>query len=83
MTNEEIQQKIDALMAQEIELPGGHRMYVSKNEAGGRTYVSDSIGGGVIVWDTCIGYTGELFAALAHEAKIEYLEKMLCQRTTR
>lgn len=32
----------------------GNVLYVEDNAAGGRTYWSDEIGGGVIVWDTCL-----------------------------
>jgi len=32
----------------------GNMLFVEDNKAGGRTYWSDEIGGGVIVWDTCL-----------------------------
>ncbi len=30
----------------------GNYLYVEDNKVGGRTYWSDDVGGGVIVWDT-------------------------------
>jgi len=32
----------------------GHTIFVRDNEAGGRTYLSDEIGQGVLVWDTAL-----------------------------
>ena len=37
-----------------FETPEGYGIYAKKNEAGGRTYFSDEVGGGVFVWDTAL-----------------------------
>lgn len=34
--------------------PRGYTIFVEDNEAGGHTYYSDEIGGGVMVWDTAL-----------------------------
>ena len=49
------------------ETPRGHGLYRSINEAGGHTYWSDEIGGGVMVWDTCLVSSDTLIAALDAE----------------
>lgn len=50
-------------------LPNGCTLYCKPNEAGGHTYFSDEIGGGVMVWDTCLVSQGTLLAAMACEAQ--------------
>ena len=37
-----------------FETPEGYGIFVEKNEAGGRRYFSDEVGGGVFVWDTSL-----------------------------
>jgi hypothetical protein len=32
----------------------GNTLYVEDNEVGGHRYWSDEVGGGVVVWDTCL-----------------------------
>ena len=32
----------------------GNTLFVEDNEVGGKRYWSDEIGGGVMVWDTCL-----------------------------
>ncbi len=32
----------------------GHTLFVEDNGVGGKRYWSDEIGGGVLVWDTCL-----------------------------
>lgn len=49
------------------EIPGGFHLFRKPNEAGGFTYYSDEIGGGVIVWDTCLVSSCTLIAAIAAE----------------
>jgi len=46
----------------------GNRLYVEPNKAGGNTYWSDEIGGGVMVWDTTLVSTEMLQLALDAEA---------------
>lgn len=45
----------------------GNVLYVEPNEVGGHTYWSDEIGGGVIVWDTCLVSAEMLKMALSAE----------------
>ena len=49
----------------------GNRLYVKDNEVGGHTYWSDEIGGGVMVWDTCLVSPEMLKLALEAEEKRE------------
>ena len=51
-------------------LPNGCMLYMQENEVGGRTYTSDEIGGGVMVWDTALVDSSTLLAALTEEARI-------------
>ncbi len=37
----------------------GNTLFVEDNEVGGKRYWSDEIGGGVLVWDTCL-VSGEM-----------------------
>lgn len=60
---------------QEIaKLPNGCRLYRKKNEAGGHTYFSDEVGGGVVVWDTCLVDQSTLFAAILDQAHLRRIE---------
>lgn len=51
----------------EAPLPNGNTLFWKLNEAGGRTYYSDEIGGGVVVWDTCLVDHSTLLAAITTE----------------
>jgi hypothetical protein len=42
------------------EYGNGYTIYREENEAGGHRYWSDSIGGGVVIWDTCLSSIEEL-----------------------
>jgi hypothetical protein len=53
-------------------LPNGGHLYVAKNEAGGYTYYSDEIGGGVVVWDTCLVDEGTLLAGICVDKEERY-----------
>jgi hypothetical protein len=55
-------------------LPNGCTLYVKDNAAGGRTYYSDEVGGGVVVWDTCLVDQATLLAAMTHEATLARAE---------
>ena len=57
-------------------LPNGCRLSRRKNGAGGYTYYSDEIGGGVLVWDTCLVKETTLFAAISCEHCRRYEESM-------
>ena len=54
-------------MTESVELPNGCMLFVENNAAGGRTYWSDEIGGGVVVWDTCLVASSTLLAAITEE----------------
>ena len=48
----------------------GCKLYRQPNNAGGHTYWSDAIGGGVVVWDTCLVSREELELAMKIEAEL-------------
>lgn len=56
-------------------LPNGCALYRKHNGVGGHTYYSDEIGGGVMVWDTCLVSEGTILAALADHHKVLYAER--------
>jgi hypothetical protein len=59
-------------------LPNGCMLYVKDNGVGGRTYMSDEIACGIIVWDTAICSGSTLLAAMTEEARLvtkEYYEE--------
>lgn len=64
------------------ELPNGCRLYVRDNDAGGRTYYSDEVGGGVFVWDTCLVADSTLLAAMTEEHRAMMLEYHAKQKGT-
>jgi hypothetical protein len=45
----------------------GYTLFVEENEVGGRSYWSDEIGGGVMVWDTSLVGEDTLRLALSTE----------------
>ena len=51
-------------------LPNSCSLYVEDNEAGGRTYYSDEIGSGVLVWDTALVNKSTLLTAIEEEDKL-------------
>jgi hypothetical protein len=52
-------------------LPNGCVLYVRENEAGGRSYYSDEIGGvPQLIWDTCLIDKSTLLATILEEEKI-------------
>lgn len=59
-----------------LTLPNGGHLYVAKNEAGGYTYYSDEIGGGVVVWDTALVDASTLIVAI-HADKIRRYREAL------
>ncbi len=58
-------------------LPNSCHLYWDDNGIGGRKYLSDEIGGGVEVWDTCLVQDSTLLAALTQEAELYCLEQFL------
>ena len=65
--------KIEPMSHREVaKLPNGATLYCAKNEAGGRTYYSDEIGGGgTLVWDTCLCASSTLLAAILEEERAQ------------
>lgn len=58
----------------ECDLGDGHgpTIYVEENEVGGHRYWSDAIGGGVVLWDTCLASISELeFCIRVEKERIE------------
>ena len=55
-------------MTEEIgETKSGYHIYKEPNEVGGHRYISDAIGGGVVIWDTCLASIEELEYCIAKE----------------
>lgn len=50
-----------------VELQNGTSIYREPNEVGGHRYWSDSIGGGVMIWDTSLASIDELEVAIRYE----------------
>jgi hypothetical protein len=58
-----------------VDLPNGCTLYWELNDVGGRTYTSDEIGDGVLVWDTALIDVSTLMAAMTHEATLVKAEE--------
>lgn len=58
------------------ELPNGYRLFVQDNDVGGRTYFSDEVPGGVMVWDTSLVDASTMLAVLTAESKAMLQEKI-------
>jgi hypothetical protein len=56
------------------ELHSGATLFWETNKAGGRTYSSDEIGGGVEVWDTALVSETTLMEAMAIERALQLAE---------
>jgi hypothetical protein len=52
-------------------LPNGCTLYREPNGVGGHRYWSDEIGGGAVVWDTCLVGRDTLLAAIVEEHRRE------------
>jgi len=55
----------------------GYTIFVEPNQAGGRTYWSNSVGGGVMVWDTSLVSQEELISAIEAEYKARHIEELV------
>ena len=60
---------MDDTMEIVAQLPNGCALYRKPNEAGGHTYYSDEVGGGVLVWDTSLVEFSTLLVAIAEETR--------------
>jgi hypothetical protein len=63
---------------QEVEdlgsLPNGCHLFRRPNTAGGHVYITDEIGGGAVIWDTCIVDSSTLLVAITEESRRKYKE---------
>ena len=59
----------------------GNTLFVTDNPVGGHTYWSDEIGGGVMVWDTCLVSEEMLKLAIKAENDFEQSFGSLNQET--
>jgi hypothetical protein len=73
-------EKIEVPMRGQVELPNGCMLYWQPNGVGGREYLSDEVGPGVIVWDTAITDPSTLLAALTMEATLSKKEAINKER---
>jgi hypothetical protein len=55
----------------------GYNIYCEPNGCGGHRYVSDSIGSGVVIYDTCLASREEVELCLKLEADRAHQEKTL------
>lgn len=60
---------------EEMILPNGYTLYWKDNGIGGRTYYSDEIGNGILVWDTCLVDMSTLTEAINRETELKYEER--------
>jgi len=63
-----------------VDLPNGCTLYWEGNKAGGRTYTSDEVGPGIVVWDTAITDNSTLLAAMTQEASLQRLERYWAEK---
>lgn len=54
------------------QLPNGSTLYWSDEHGLGRRYLSDEVGGGVIVWITALVCESTLLAAMCKEKELQY-----------
>lgn len=50
-------------------LPNGCNLWRKPNQVGGHVYTTDEVGGGAVVWDTCIVDQSTLLAAITEESR--------------
>lgn len=60
-----------------IEMANGYGLFWKDNGVGGRTYISDEVGGGVTVWDTCLVSESTLLAAIETERLLREKERSI------
>lgn len=61
-------------------MPSGYTLFWKRNEAGGRTYLSDEVGGGVFTWDTALVGRDTLAFAMAVEDGLNKAEHIAAER---
>lgn len=66
-----------------VEMRNGATLFWETNAAGGRTYWSDEVGGGVQVWDTSLVCFGSLCEAISMEFALLAAEHRAQEKATR
>lgn len=61
-------------MRKVCDLHDGYELFVQDNGAGGRSYYSNEIDGGVLIYDTCLHDRAVIIMAMAEEVRLEYIE---------
>ena len=56
-------------MVEVCRLPNGCTLYREENGVGGHRYWTDEVGGGVMLWDTCLVDSSTLLAAIVEEQR--------------
>jgi hypothetical protein len=67
-------------MTEVCRLPNGYTLYRESNGVGGHRYWSDEVGGGVMLWDTCLIDVSTLLAAIVEEQRFKRLEEVELRR---
>jgi len=60
----------------ELRLTNGCTLFWKNNGIGGRIYISDEVGGGVLVWDTSLVDISTLQAAIGKERELLACERV-------
>ena len=63
-------------MSEVCRCPNGATLYRKPNGVGGYTYFSDEVGGGAVVWDTCIIDSATLLCAIVEEARRHHAKRV-------
>jgi hypothetical protein len=66
-----------------IEMHNGATLFWETNAAGGRSYWSDEVGGGVQVWDTALVSFASLCEAISMELALQATERRLGEQGAR
>jgi hypothetical protein len=66
-----------------VQMHTGCHLFWEQNAAGGRTYTSDEIAGGVLVWDTCLVEFATLCEAFSMEIALQGIERRATERRER
>ena len=67
-------------MVEVCRLPNGCTLYREENGVGGHRYWTDEVGGGVMLWDTCLVDSSTLLAAIVEEQREKRRQEVEMQR---
>lgn len=67
-----MQAEEDEQLTGTCQLPNGSTLYWSDEHGLGRRYLSDEVGGGVVVWVTALVCESTLLAAMCKEKELQY-----------